>query len=228
MSIVITDENINQLVRTYFTNKNSLPEDMRNISDWKVSNVKNMSYLFYNRKGFNEDINEWDVSNVETMECMFLSCDKFDKPLYKWNVSKVKTMDHMFSGCKLFNQPLNYNPDTGAWNVSKVENMAGMFFRCEKFNQDLSSWDVSNVTNMRSMFTICKSLAKKPNWLINETTDVEYIFNGTPLQGQTLRTINIKEADQDIRTINELFKYKFQNTPTDVVRYGIIPFIDTK
>jgi hypothetical protein len=56
----------------------NLPEDMRNISNWIVSNVKNMSYLFYNRKSFNEDINEWDVSNVETMKCMFLICDNFD------------------------------------------------------------------------------------------------------------------------------------------------------
>jgi surface protein len=32
-----------------------------------VSNVTDMSYMFYNAKAFNQDISKWDVSNVTDM-----------------------------------------------------------------------------------------------------------------------------------------------------------------
>jgi hypothetical protein len=38
-------------------------KDYQNIKNWDVSNVTNMSYLFYHNKDFNEDIRDWDVSN---------------------------------------------------------------------------------------------------------------------------------------------------------------------
>ena len=43
----------------------------QNISNWNVSNVKNMSYMFYNCKNFNQNISNWDVSNVKNMSYMF-------------------------------------------------------------------------------------------------------------------------------------------------------------
>ena len=41
------------------------------INDWNVSAITDMSYLFENKKEFNENISDWDVSNVTNMECMF-------------------------------------------------------------------------------------------------------------------------------------------------------------
>ena len=41
------------------------------ISNWDVSNVKDMSYMFYNANSFNQDLSNWDVSNVTNMEYMF-------------------------------------------------------------------------------------------------------------------------------------------------------------
>ena len=46
------------------------------ISQWDVSNVKDMIYMFDESK-FNGDISKWNVSNVEDMECMF-SDSKFN------------------------------------------------------------------------------------------------------------------------------------------------------
>ena len=40
------------------------------ISEWDVSNVKDMTGMFKESK-FNGDISAWDVSNVENMERMF-------------------------------------------------------------------------------------------------------------------------------------------------------------
>jgi hypothetical protein len=34
-------------------------KDYQNIKNWDVSNVTNMSYLFYHNKDFNEDIGEF-------------------------------------------------------------------------------------------------------------------------------------------------------------------------
>ena len=36
----------------------------QNISDWDVSNVTNMSSMFYYCKKFNQDLSRWDVLNV--------------------------------------------------------------------------------------------------------------------------------------------------------------------
>ena len=40
-------------------------------NNWDVSNVTDMSYMFYEVKEFNQPLNNWDVSNVI---------------LYGWNV----------------------------------------------------------------------------------------------------------------------------------------------
>jgi surface protein len=41
------------------------------ISNWDVSNVTNMSWMFFGGKAFNQDISKWDVSNVTNMARMF-------------------------------------------------------------------------------------------------------------------------------------------------------------
>ena len=47
------------------------------ISNWDVSNVRDMSYIFHHSK-FNGNISKWDVSNVRNMTHMF-SYSKFNK-----------------------------------------------------------------------------------------------------------------------------------------------------
>ena len=37
------------------------------ISKWDISNVTNMSGMFYNCENFNQDISRWDISNVTNM-----------------------------------------------------------------------------------------------------------------------------------------------------------------
>ena len=72
------------------------------ISNWNVTNVKNMEGLFMNLRCFNHPLNDWDVSNVENMSNMFAGCQAFDQPLDKWNVSKVTNMSRMFGATYAF------------------------------------------------------------------------------------------------------------------------------
>ena len=43
------------------------------ISNWDVSNVVDMGFMFYDAE-FNGDISNWDVSNVTNMAGMFDDC----------------------------------------------------------------------------------------------------------------------------------------------------------
>ena len=91
------------------------------ISNWNVSNVKDMSYMFESSK-FNGDISNWDVSNVTNMFSMFAN-SKFNQDISKWDVSHVIYMDYMFYDAK-------FNQDISNWNVSKVKNYEYIFDGC--------------------------------------------------------------------------------------------------
>ena len=80
---MITDDNIKEYVATYLENPNDLPEKLRDISTWDVSNVTDMSGLFADATDFDEPLNDWDVSNVTDMSYMFYRATSFNQPLIK-------------------------------------------------------------------------------------------------------------------------------------------------
>jgi len=79
------------------------------ISQWNVSNVKNMTFMFYMCEKFNCDISRWNVSNVFHMYKIFYNCEKFKQDLNSWDVSKVKDMTWAFFRCPT--QPTWYDKD---------------------------------------------------------------------------------------------------------------------
>ena len=120
------------------------------VSQWNVSNVKNMEHMFWECKKFNCDLSKWDVSNVENIEYMFYGCENFKQNLNKWNVSKVKKMKCTFTNCTT--KPKWYDKDN--------DNYSSDFF-------DISQWNVSNaidgIKQHRDMFdeTELSSLSDK-------------------------------------------------------------------
>ena len=94
------------------------------ISQWDVSNVKDMTSMFCHCRNFKSDLSKWDVSNVTDMFNMFYECQNFKSDLSKWDVSNVTDMSRMFYNCKKFNCDLNQ------WDVSNVISMYSMFNGC--------------------------------------------------------------------------------------------------
>ena len=101
------------------------------------------------------DISDWDVSNVENMKYMFQGCTRLRSvgDLLNWDVSNAKGMYKMFYCC----EKLKSVGDLSGWNVSKVEDISFMFYKCKQLKSvgDLSNWNVSKVENVNCMFGGC-------------------------------------------------------------------------
>ena len=148
---------------------------------WNVSNVTNMSYMFCNCENFNQTLDFWNVSNVTDMSYMFCNCENFNQTLNSWDVTNVTNMSCMFWCCKNFNQPLNFR------DVSNVTDMSYMFLGCKNFNQPLNSWDVTNVTNMSKMFLGCENFNQPLNsWNIDDYTNTEDMFDNCNIDEKNL------------------------------------------
>ena len=155
----------------------TLREFNGDISQWDTSNVKDMSWMFYQSK-FNGDLSKWDTSNVRNMKRMFYYSE-FTGDISKWDVSKVTNMECMFNGSQ-------FNGDISKWDVSSVVDMTAMFMN-SKFNGDLSKWNVSRVKDMRGMFHNSKFNGDISKWNVRRVKDMSMMFDKSPLEGKEPR-----------------------------------------
>jgi len=175
-----------------------------------LSNVTDMSEMFTNATGFNEDLNAWDVSNVTKMTYMFGDADEFDGNIIEWDVSNVTDMSGMFSETA-FNQDISgwdvsnvtnmdwmfgvassFNQDIGGWDVSNVERMGNMFFRAVSFNQDIGGWNVENVTYMPGMFDRATFFNQDiSSWNVSAVTNMAAMFRGLSTFNQDISTWDV-------------------------------------
>ena len=89
---------------------------------WDVSNVKNMTRMFYSAYNFNGDLSTWDISSVVDMSYMFSYASTFNTSLSTWDVLSVVDMKYMFSGASKFNS------DVSRWRGVAASNpQSGMF-----------------------------------------------------------------------------------------------------
>ena len=153
------------------------------LSKWDVSNVTNMQSMFSGANSFKGGISAWDVSSVTNMGGMFATAVSFTGDLSTWNVSNVTIMEGMFSGTRLSIGGLS------GWDVSSVEIMDRMFADTSNFNDDLSKWDVSSVTDMYGMFQSAVSFnGNISNWDVSSVTVMSWMFeDATSFNGDLSR-----------------------------------------
>jgi surface protein len=162
--LLLTDANIHEAVDLWITDEVSAEETYGHISDWSVSSVTNMGYLFHSAINFNGDISSWDVSGVTNMGTMFKYATSFNGDISSWDVSSVVSMYRMFMYSN------NFNGDLSSWDVSNVTTMEYMLYGDFSFNGDISSWDVSSVTNMYGMFDNNASALSEENQCLIHTS----------------------------------------------------------
>ncbi|NQY29652.1 MAG: DUF285 domain-containing protein, partial [Flavobacteriaceae bacterium] len=138
----------------------------------------NMTSMFRSTPVFNQNISNWNVERVNTMNSMFYSAQAFNQDLSNWDVSNVYNMTSMFRNTTVFDQPLN------AWGIKtgNVTTMREMFWQTGAFNQDLSGWDVSSVTDMWAMFHLAGSFNQDLGaWNISSLTNADHFMTGKKL-----------------------------------------------
>ena len=168
-----------------------------------LSQVKNMSQMFYDTTAFNGDISKWNVSSVADMSHMFRGATAFNGDISKWNVSSVADMSHMFRGATAFNGNISawdvssvadmshmfrgataFNGNISAWDVSSATSMGAMFDGATAFNGDISKWDVSSVTSMGAMFDGATAFNGNISaWDVSSVTSMAWMFADTAFNG---------------------------------------------
>lgn len=156
---------------------------------WDVSEVTDMSRLFYKAADFNMSLNSWDVSKVTDMSFLFYRASDYNQPMDAWNVSSVTTMEDMFG------QAVNFNQSINSWDVSSVTSMYRLFATASNFNQELSDWDVSKVTDMRSVFVQATAFNKSINtWNTSSVTNMAQMFWGATSFNQPLNNLDVSNV----------------------------------
>jgi surface protein len=182
----------------------------QDISRWDVSNVTDMSHMFESAKSFNQPLNDWNVSNVQNMEVMFLRAESFNQPLDNWNVSNVRKMKQMFQDARRFNQPLNN------WDVGNVRYMFKMFWNAESFNQPLNNWNVGNVRYMGGMFQDARRFNQPlNNWNVGNVKNMSEMFYSASAFNQPLNNWNVG----NVRDMNDMF-YSARSFNQDLTSWG--------
>ncbi|MEA1919155.1 MAG: BspA family leucine-rich repeat surface protein [Campylobacterota bacterium] len=169
-----------------------------NINHWDVSNVVNLSYMFYSTVNFNQPLNNWDVSSVVNMRSMFRKSYNFNQPLNNWDVSNVTSIAFLFSYS-------SFNQDISEWNTSNVETIRGLFSSNSVFNKPLNDLDISNTVDISSVFSGAVSFNQDLN-----------LWNTASVANMNSAFYNAHSFNQDISNWNtalvENMDYMFDET----------------
>ena len=194
----VADSNFDGVLNYYDSYYHLFNDD---IKSWDLSNVTDMSFMFYSANSFNQDIGVWDVSNVTNMESLFVYAESFNKDISSWDVSKVTNMKD------LFNFAQSFNMNIGSWDVSNVTNMNGLFFNATSFNQDIGSWNVSNVTDMGRMFGFWwkDSVFNQDigSWNVSKVINMKEMFMHNNSFNQDIRNWNVS----NVRDMEKMFSW---------------------
>ena len=182
--IILSDKFNTSRVENFSIAFANLPllEDYSFLKYIDTSKATNLTHMFRYNSNFNntEYMKNWDVSNVENMSLMFYKSGLSNlEGLKNWNTSKVTNMEEMF-----YETQLTDLDGLIKWDTSNVTNMSYMFTNNSKLTniEGIKNWNVSNVTNMNSMFANLPNLEDAPpinDWNINSSSSFTNMFYKT-------------------------------------------------
>ena len=196
----------------YISDKASAISVYGDINTWDVTNITDMSNLFYMQGSFNENIADWDTSNVTRMANMFMFCYSFNQDIGNWDTSNVTDMSN------LFRMATSFNKDIGSWDTSSVTDMYGMFNGTDSFNRDIGAWDTSSVTNMNAMFYFAASFNQNiSSWCVTNITSEPSNFSGFSALSQSYKPVWGTCPTASVDDQNQLEISIFPNPVTSIV-----------
>ena len=150
----------------YYNNKSFI-----DLTDLDISELNDISYIFYTLNMEVVDISGWNTSNVTTMENMFSFCDKLKNiiGIENLDVSKLEDATSMFYGCENL-----VESDLTNWNPVSLQNAQQMFFNCSnlKIIKNIENWQLPNIKCVRYMFSGCTKLdVDLSNWDLTHIKD---------------------------------------------------------
>ena len=96
-SVFNNSEELRFAVTSWLDNKSKTLEQFGHITAWNVSLIDTMDHLFEDAVDFDDDLSQWDVSRVKNMSYMFRGTKAFTgDSLAQWNTSSVQDFSHMF------------------------------------------------------------------------------------------------------------------------------------
>ena len=162
---------VNDMFSSRSETRSQLMTYNKNLGNWNMRNVEDLSKMFYANSSYNNDNQslDWQLPNCQTMYETFRSATNFNTNINSWGpyLSGVTEFSRMFMRASNFNQPLDL------WNTSSALNIQGIFEEASSFNQSLNNWDVSDVNNFESCFLhasafnngkVASDLTDKDNW----------------------------------------------------------------
>ena len=141
------------------------------LTDLDISELDNLSYIFYGSNMEVVDISGWDTSNVITMENMFSFCDKLKNiiGIENLDVSKLENANNMFFCCKKL-----VELDLTKWNPVSLQYTRQMFYECSnlKIIKNIENWQLPNIKDVSYMFCDCAKLdVDLSNWDLTHIKD---------------------------------------------------------
>ena len=186
---------------------------IKDVSNWDVSNVTNMTQVFYNTKKLTSlDLSGWNTSSVTDMKGMFNSCQNLTTlDVSSFDTSKVIDMNNMFTNCSSLT-----SLDLSGLDTSKVTDMNSMFINCKSLTSlDLSGLDTSKVISTYSMFNGCTNLTSLDvsGFDTGNVTIMAYMFNDC----KSLTSLNLSGFDtSNVTSMANMFRWCSGLTSLDV------------
>ena len=208
------------------------------IGDWDVSEVTDMSYLFYGQT-VNQSLASWNTANVVSMMGMFEG-STFDEDIRHWDVRNVENFGSMFKDASfaqdltqwdfvfkhhadIFSGNPNYSGNTlqvsslqsPVFTSDTLRTAVNMWFDSRdlaiSLYKHISKWRVYSVTDMSGLFQNRDFNDDLSRWVVSSVLDMSSLFEGSTFNG------DISEWQvMNVENMANMFKKSKFNSP---IRY---------